>query len=109
MAQPDIILEVGDDLLSVVGPRVVDHFGVEGEELALEQGRSEGVVCDNEEAISGHVRHLHKFFFASLHAHGDIVLIELLLKMGNVGGLEVAGDYVGWVRGRDESLALHVA
>lgn len=59
MAQANILLEGSHHFLGGVGPWVVHHLGPEGQELALEVGLALGVVCHDEEAVSGHVGHPH--------------------------------------------------
>jgi hypothetical protein len=109
MSQADVLLEGLQDVCEAVGEGIADYLGVERQELAFESERPCAVVDDDEELILRQFGDPHEFLPACLHADGDVVAVALFLEGEDVLCLEVRGDEVGGVRGRDEALALPVA
>lgn len=107
MSQSNVVIKGCYYLLSTIGCWIVNDMRFNGEKLSFQERRPATIVCNDEEAIRGHLWNLHEFFLSCLQAHGDVVLLQFFLQMHDVACLEVGRYYVCWVCGRDKLLFLN--
>lgn len=102
MSQTNISVEFLYDLFEVIRDGVIYNLFAESQKLSLQDDGSSTIVSHDEEFIWRGIGYLCYLFFAGLHAHGDVILIELFLERQDVRSCEIWGHNIGGMGGRDE-------